>query len=188
MKIYAFLADGMEEVELLTVTDCLFRAKIETVLVSVMGRKEVVSSHKVTIVADCLIEDIDISDADLLFLPGGMPGTLNLGECDLLIEMLKKQVAAGKRISAICAAPSVLGLNGLLKGKRATCFPGFEDKLIGAEYTGEKTVTDGLVTTGKGMGAAIDMGLELVRILCGEEESLRIRKAIQYYMPGEKVC
>jgi len=180
MKIYAFLADGMEEVELLAVTDCLQRAKVETVLVSVMGRKEVVSSHNVTIVADEQIEDVDVADADLLFLPGGMPGTTNLSNCALLIEMLKKHAAAGKRIAAICAAPSVLGQNGLLTGKKATCYPGFENALIGAEYTGEKVVTDGLITTAKGMGAAIDLGLELVKILVSGEEAQRVCDAIYY--------
>lgn len=180
MKVYAFLADGMEEVELLTVTDCLYRAKAEIVLVSVMGRKEVTSSHKVTILADCLIEDTDVSDADLLFLPGGMPGSTNLGECEILVEMLKKQIASRKRVAAICAAPIVLGMNGMLKGRNATCYPGYEDKLIGVRRIGKNIVTDGNITTGRGMGVALDMGLELVKLLFGREEADRIRKAIQY--------
>ena len=180
MKIYAFLADGMEEVELLAVTDCLQRAKVETVLVSVMGRKEVVSSHNVTIVADEQIEDVDVADADLLFLPGGMPGTTNLSNCALLIEMLKKHAAAGKRIAAICAAPSVLGMNGLLEGRHATCYPGFEEKLLGAKALPDAVVMDGNIITSRGMGTAISFGAALVSVLAGEETAEELLKSIQY--------
>lgn len=180
MKVYAFLADGMEEVELLSVTDCLTRAGVKVELVSVMGRREVKSAHGVTILADSLIENTDAADADVLFLPGGMPGTTNLGSCERLTEMLKAQAAAEKRIAAICAAPSVLGELGLLAGKRATCYPGFEGKLYGAEATGEKVVTDGNITTAKGMGVAIDLGLELIRLLVSEEEAVKVGKSIQY--------
>ncbi|MCD8120281.1 MAG: DJ-1/PfpI family protein [Lachnospiraceae bacterium] len=180
MKVYAFLADGMEEVELLAVTDCLTRAGVSVEMVSVMKRTEVVSAHGVTILADSLIENVDAADADVLFLPGGMPGTTNLGNCELLTDMLKAQAAAGRRIAAICAAPSVLGELGLLNGKRATCYPGFEGKLYGATATGEKVVTDGNITTAKGMGAAIDLGLELIRLLVSEEEAVKVGKSIQY--------
>lgn len=180
MKVYAFLADGLEEVELLSVTDCLSRAGIRVELVSVMDDKKVVSAHGVAIFADSVIGQVDARDADLLFLPGGMPGTTNLGNCALLKEMLMAQAAAGRRIAAICAAPSVLGEMGLLDGKRATCYPGFEEKLYGADATGEKVVTDGNITTAKGMGVAIELGLELVRLLAGAKEAERIRQSIQF--------
>ena len=171
-KLYAFLADGMEEVECLAVCDCLRRAKVDVKLVSIMGRKMVTGSHGFKIEADCLFEEIG-DDADVLFLPGGLVGTNNLKAHRGLAEMLKAHAAAGKRLAAICAAPSVLG-------HRATCYPGFENQMKGADCRGDGVVTDRLISTGRGMGWAIDLGLELIRILVSENEAEKIRKAIQY--------
>lgn len=181
-KVYAFVADGMEEVECLGVCDVLVRADVEVKLVSIMGRKEVTGSHGFRIIADELIEEIS-DDADVLFLPGGLPGTTNLAAHEGLAELLKAHAAAGKRLAAICAGPSVLGRLGLLDGHRATCFPGWEEKLIGAECHGEGVVTDRLISTGRGMGWALDLGLELVRILIDEETAENLKTTIQYDRP-----
>jgi 4-methyl-5(b-hydroxyethyl)-thiazole monophosphate biosynthesis len=180
-EVYAFLADGFEIVEALAVVDVLRRGKVEVETVSVSGKREVTCSHGITVLADKLLEEIDPGQARCLFLPGGMPGTLHLGACRPLVEALKAAAADEERhVAAICAAPSVLGQNGILVGKEATCFPGFEDKLIEAEYTGAGVVTDGNVTTGRGMGVAVDLGLELLKILRGADTALDIKKKIQH--------
>jgi 4-methyl-5(b-hydroxyethyl)-thiazole monophosphate biosynthesis len=144
-----------------------------------MGRKNITGSHGFKLEADLLFEEIG-DEADVLFLPGGLPGTDHLREHEGLAALLCEHAKAGKRLAAICAAPSVLGGLGLLKDHRATCFPGFEDKLTGASCTGECVVTDGLITTGRGMGCSVDMGLELVRLLVNEETASALRKKIQY--------
>lgn len=179
-KVYAFIADGMEETECLAAIDVLFRGGIEVTLVSVMGRQEIVSTHGIHIRADVLFEDINCKEADVLLLPGGMPGTRHLGEHQGLCEALKEAAADGRRVAAICAAPSVLGRLGLLEGKRATCYPGFEKELIGAEYTREGVVTDGDVTTSRGLGYALDFGLELLKCLTDEKTAEEVKAAIQY--------
>ena len=178
-KVCAFVADGMEEVECLAVCDVLKRAGVEVVLVSIMGSKEITGSHGFKITADVMFDEIT-DDADVLFLPGGMPGTLNLTNHEGLCAMLKAHAAAGKRLAAICAAPSVLGVLGLAKGHKVTCFPGWEAKMEGAECTGEPVVTDGLISTGRGMGCSIDLGLELVKLLVDEKTSADLKAAIQY--------
>ena len=159
--------------------DVLVRAGMDVRLVSIMGRKQVTGSHGFRIETDALFEEIQ-DDADVLFLPGGLKGTENLKKHEGLARMLKEHAAAGKRLAAICAAPSVLGGLGLLKDHRATCFPGFEGELLGASCTGEGIVTDGMITTGRGMGYSIDLGLELVRILADEETAAALKKKIQY--------
>ena len=178
-KIYAFVADGMEEVECLAVCDVLVRAGMEVNLVSVMGRKEIVGAHGFKITADRSFEEIT-DDADVLFLPGGLPGTDHLKAHKGLADMLRAHAASGKRIAAICAAPSVLGGLGLVKGHKATCYPGFEDRMDGASCTGEGVVTDRLITTACGVGWSLDLGLELVRLLIGESEAEELKKTIQY--------
>ncbi len=178
--VYAFLATGLEEVECLGVVDILRRGDIEVKLVSVTGEKLVTGSHNITIQADALIADVDFAQAELLFLPGGVPGTPNLAACQVLCTQLKEFAAAGKGLAAICAAPSVLGQLGLLEGKQATCYPGWEEQLTGAITVGNGVVTDGNVTTARGLGYAIDLGLELVRRLKGAELAQEIKDAIQY--------
>ena len=179
-KVYAFLANGSEEVECLAVVDVLRRAGIDTELVSVNEGSVITGSHGIRIICDSVLPDTDLSDADVLFLPGGMPGTTHLMGCELLTDALRRQCEAKKRVAAICAAPSVLGALGLLQGRKATCFPGFEDKLKGAEYTHTGVVTDGHVTTARGLGYALDLGLELVRLLCSGEEAEKLKRTIQY--------
>ena len=179
-KVFAFLAEGLEEVECLAVVDVLRRAGVETRLVSVTGNRMVTGSHNITIQADALFEEVNPDEADVLFLPGGLPGTLNLKAHEGLATALEKANKQGRRIAAICAAPSVLGEMGLLKGRTATCYPGYEDRLMGVSYTLQGVITDGNITTGRGLGYALDMGLELVRLLQGTQQSLKIKKSIQY--------
>lgn len=178
-KVYAFVADGMEEVECLAVCDVLLRADMDVKLVSIMGRKEITGSHGFQITADLLFEEIT-DDADVLFLPGGMPGTAHLAAHAGLAGMLKAHAASGKRLAAICAAPSVLGGLGLAVDHKVTCFPGWESKMEGAIVTGAAVETDRMISTGRGMGCAIDLGLELVKLLTDEETAAELKKQIQY--------
>ena len=179
-KVLAYIADGMEEVECLSVVDMLRRGGVEVQLVSVNGKMEVTGAHNIRVGADCLLEASDPDSADLLFLPGGMPGTTHLRESEGVCAALRKAAADGRRLAAICAAPSVLGELGLLEGKKATCYPGFEGQLLGVSYTHEGVVTDGNITTARGVGFAIDLGLELLRVLKGEKPAEEIKAAIQH--------
>lgn len=179
-KVYIFLTDGFEEIEALTVVDILRRANIEISTISITGNEYVTGSHQIMVKADLLFEQVDFLDADMLVLPGGMPGTKHLGTHLGLDKLLKRFNSEGKKLSAICAAPSILGEKGILKGREATCFPGFEAALTGANVKNSSVVEDGNIITSKGMGTAIDFSLALVKNLVGEAEATRIAKAIQY--------
>ncbi|MDO5406865.1 MAG: DJ-1/PfpI family protein [Eubacteriales bacterium] len=180
-KVYAMVADGAEEVELLAVVDILKRGGIQTVLVSLNDTKTTVSSHKLKMDADAVIAETDFSDGDVIFLPGGLPGAENLSNCEVLVAAIRQALAEGRRVAAICAAPAVvLGRHGFLEGKTATCYPGFEEELHGASYTRQGVVTDGNITTARGLGFAIDLGLELVRLLDSPEKAEDVREKIQY--------
>lgn len=179
-RVYVFLADGFEEIEGLTVVDLLRRAGIDTETVSVAKERKVTGSHGIEVTADTLFADNDYEKAEMLVLPGGMPGTLNLQKHEGLTELFRKHYAAGKKVAAICAAPSVLGGLGMLEGKRAVCYPGFEEKLTGAQVGTEKVAVDGNVTTSRGMGTAIDFGLSLISQLTDQETAEKIRAGILY--------
>ncbi|MCF0228819.1 MAG: DJ-1/PfpI family protein [Parasporobacterium sp.] len=174
-----FLADGMEECEALVTVDMLRRAGINVITASIMKRHEVTSSHNITVIADALAEDVDYSAADAVILPGGMPGTTNLNNCELVKQQCVS-FAAGRYVAAICAAPMVLGGLGLLKGRKATCYPGFDKYLEGAEYTGESAVTDGNIITGKGMGAAIPFSMAIITALIDAETAADIAASVMY--------
>ena len=183
-KAYAFLATGFEEVEALAVIDVLIRAGVEVTMVSISDDKKVTGAHNISIMTDALFADIKDSDADLYFLPGGLPGTTNLGAHEELCKLLVDKFKVGRHISAVCAAPSVLGKLGILNGKKATCYPGFEEYLEGATVlTSDRSVrvvTDGNVTTSRGMGTSIELGLELSSILVGKEVADNLALAIQH--------
>lgn len=179
-KVYVFMADGTEEVEALTVVDLLRRAKVDVVTVSVMGRKQIISSHKIGIETDELYGVSDYMDGDMIVLPGGMPGTTHLKNHEELRKVLFAYKDAGKYLAAICAAPSVYGWNGMLEGKKAICYPGFEEELKGAVVTNEGVVTDGKFITSKGLGTAIDFSLELITLLVNRETADQIAKGVQY--------
>ena len=179
-KVYVFMADGTEEVEALTVIDLLRRAKVDVVTVSVMESKQIISSHKIGIAADELYGESDYMDGDMIVLPGGMPGTTHLKNHEALREVLFAYKDAGKHLAAICAAPSVFGANGMLEGKKAICYPGFEEELKGAVVTNQGVVADGQFVTSKGLGTAIDFSLELITRLVNAETAENIAKSIQY--------
>lgn len=179
-RVCVFLADGLEEIEGLTVVDILRRAGVDTQTVSITENRMVNGSHSIPIQADVCLKDADFSETELLVLPGGMPGTLNLGACRELTELLVKFHESGRKVAAICAAPSVLGDLGILEGKKAACYPGFESRLKGAEVVYDKVAQDGNVTTSRGMGTAIPFALSLVAQLVSEEKALELKKGIIY--------
>lgn len=179
-KVYAFLAEGLEEVECLSVVDVLRRSGVDVTMVSITGATEVTGSHGIRFMADALFGDVDPDGADVLFLPGGMPGTENLKAHEGLRTAISRANKQGRRVAAICAAPSVLGQMGLLKGRTATCYPGFEGQLTGVSYTSQGVVTDGNITTARGLGFALDLGLELIRLLQGPQQAQKIASSIQY--------
>lgn len=179
-KVYIFFADGFEEIEGLTVVDLLRRANIDITTVSITASKEITGAHNIQVIADELFGESDYDNANMLVLPGGMPGTTHLLEHKKLRELLLRHNSDNKMIAAICAAPSVLGMNGILEGKKATCYPGFEDKLIGAIYTNEKVVKDKNVMTSKGLGTAIDFATSIIEHYQGEEAADRIKSSVQY--------
>ena len=187
MKAYIFLADGFEEVEALATADLLIRAGIDTKLVKVptgdeSGCKAVRGSHNIKVKPDLTLDkDItaeNLMDGDCVVLPGGMPGTKNLAANSDVISTVKAYNDAGKVVAAICAAPSVLGTNGLLNGKKATCFPGFEDKLQGADFTATGAVADGNIVTGRSMGSAVTFGLKVIEVLLGKEAADKTEASI----------
>lgn len=178
--VYVFLANGFEIVEAMAPVDVLKRAGISTYTVSITDDKLVESSNGTKVYADMLIKDVDFSLGEMLVLPGGLPGADNLAACKVLVDNLINYNKDGKKVAAICAAPYVLGVNGILKGKKATCYPGFEEKLLEAEYTGEKVVVSENVITSCGMGASTEFGLELVKALAGEEVAKDIAKKIRF--------
>ena len=167
-KIGIFMADGCEEIEGLTVVDVVRRAKMEIVMLSITGKKEVTSSHGVTFLADALAEETGYEDLDGIVLPGGMPGTMHLLENETVNAVIRKFAEEGKLVAAICAAPSVLGAAGLLEGKHATCHPGFEEKLTGN------------IITSRGMGTAIPFAFEIVRYFTDDETVEHVRQGLVY--------
>lgn len=181
-KVYIFLADGFEEIEGLTVVDLLRRAEIEAVTVSIKEDKMVTGAHGISVKADFLFDEIKGTMADMAVLPGGMPGTTNLLACEPLMDMVLGLHSAGAYVAAICAAPSILAEIGLLEGKKATSYPGFEEKMTMADYVYEPVVQDGQVITSRGMGTAIDFSLKLIEVLEGEEKAKKISDSIIYKM------
>ena len=169
--IAIFLANGFEMIEALTPCDILKRACADVKLVSITNSLTVTSTHGVTVSCDMTLAEVDKNTLDMLILPGGMPGAENLYACDTLRELLLWANTAQKTLAAICAAPFVLGELGILEGKTATCYPGFEAKLRGASVQTEGVVTDGRIVTAKGMGVSLDFSLALVTLLYGKEKA-----------------
>lgn len=179
-EVCVFLADGFEEIEGLTVVDLLRRAGIGVETVSVMGRREIRGAHGIEVLADAVFAQEAFGEAKMLVLPGGMPGTLHLKEHKGLEALLMQYHEAEKYLAAICAAPTVFGALGLLKGRRAVCYPGMEDGLTGADVAFEPVVTDGHITTSRGLGTAIDFSLRLIKVLRGADAAQKIAEQVVY--------
>ena len=168
--VYLFFAEGSEEVEALAVVDILRRAGVETRIVSVTGDKMVTGAHGIRVEADMLMEEVDFSKAAMLVLPGGLPGSYNLAGHEGLAEGIMQQYKAGKPLAAM----------GLLKGLKATCYPGFEENLEGASYTGSLVEEDGLFITGKGPAAVFEFGYAIVAKLAGKDKAEAVRNGMLY--------
>jgi 4-methyl-5(b-hydroxyethyl)-thiazole monophosphate biosynthesis len=178
--IYVFLANGFEEIEALAPVDFLKRAGIEVVTVGVAS-KEVVGTHNIKVIADITADEVEFNDSlQGIILPGGMPGAENLNNSSLVQGAIDYCAQNNKIIAAICAAPFILGRKGLLKGKNAICFPGFENELEGATLTDKGVVVDGMLVTAKGAGVAWEFGAAVCSIIKGEEKALEILRGIQW--------
>ena len=175
-KAAIFFAPGFEEVEALTPADVLRRAGAEVELISVTEDKNVTGAHGLTIVCDRVFDGQPIEDKDILILPGGMPGAQNLKNHDKLTDLLKSFYDQKKWIAAICAAPMILGEMGLLKDRKATCFPGFEHHLKGAHHYPVPAITDGHIITGRGIGAAMEFSIEITANLFGPDKAAELRE------------
>jgi len=179
-EVSVFLADGFEEIEGLTAVDLLRRAGIQVETVSIMGKKKVVGSHQIIVKADKKFDKADFTQTEMLVLPGGLKGTQNLKAHAGLRKLLLDFDAKGKYLAAICAAPTIFGSLGLLKGRKATSYPGMEDGLIGAEAVKEAAVVDGTIITGRGMGASVEFALKLIEALRDRETAEQIAQQIVY--------
>ena len=187
-KLGIFMANGCEEIEGLAVVDLVRRTgEIEITTISISDTKQVEGAHKITFFADALASEVKFDELDGVILPGGMPGTLNLGADENVNAVIKKFAEEGKMVAAICAAPSVLGAAGILEGRHATCYPGFEDKLTGAEVLEDAVVIDGHVITSRGMGTAIDFGLAIIWYLLDDEKAEKVKNGIMYDIQWEVV-
>ena len=175
--VYVFLADGFEECEALAPADILRRGGIDLKTVGVTG-KTVTGAHGIPVIADCEPKDLPHDKIECLILPGGMPGTKNLDASPETDTLINRTLSDGGRLAAICAAPSVLGKRGLLRGKKATCYPSFERFLEGADCVTDKVVTDGNVTTSRGAGTAMDFALGLVALLVSPEKSDELKSGV----------
>lgn len=180
-KVYEFLADGFEEVEALAPVDILRRGGVEAVTVSLNDTPVVESAHGVKIVADMVFTSTDsFADADMLLLPGGLPGATNLRDHEGVRQALLAQADKGRRIGAICAAPLVLGSLGLLKGRKATCYPGFEKYMTGADYTAELFTEDGNIITGEGPAATLPYAYQILSYFAGREKADEVAEGMMY--------
>lgn len=176
--VYMFLAEGFEEIEALCPLDLLRRAGVEVKTVAVGKDKTVAGAHNILVVADMCESEFSDVHPEMVILPGGMPGTLNLDASEVVHKAIDSAVCNNAYIAAICAAPSILGKKGLLCGKEAICYPGFEHKLDGAVISKNRVVVDGNIITAAGMGVALEFGLVLVSLVCNKDKSDELRKGV----------
>lgn len=177
--VYVMLADGFEEIEALAVVDILRRGEVEVKMVSVYDQDKVIGAHDIAIVPDIAFSEL-VKDADMIVLPGGIPGTPNLHSHGALVELLRDEYEKGTYIAAICAAPMILGEMDLLHGKKATCYPSYENHLKGALCSTDKVCVDGNVITSRGAGTAHDFAFTLLSLLKSKEKSDEICGAMLY--------
>jgi 4-methyl-5(b-hydroxyethyl)-thiazole monophosphate biosynthesis len=181
-RVCVLLADGFEEIEAVTIIDVLRRAEIDVTTVSVSpppgGSLEVRGAHGIAMRAERSLLDAAEQDWDMVLLPGGMPGATNLRDHPGVQELLRRQHDEGRALGAICAAPIALGSAGVLEGRKATCYPGFEDGLTGADCVTDRVVEDGPLTTSRGPGTAIEFSLAIVARLAGAEVAAQLREGM----------
>ncbi len=180
-KVAVLLADGFEEIEALTAVDLLRRAKVYVDTVSITEEYIVHGSHGINVQTEDLFDEVNFAEFDMIVLPGGLPGTTNLNAHSGVQRVVRDFVENGKYVGAICAAPSILGGMGLLKGRHAISYPSFEDKLAGAVVTRNAVVQDGNIITSRGMGTSIDFALKLVEVMAGAEKASEIGDSILYF-------
>lgn len=179
--IYVFLADGFEEIEALTTVDLCRRANLELKTVSIGADQNVMGSHMIPVKADIMLSDVDWDATDITVLPGGKLGTDNLNACEELMGRVSERISAGKPVAAICAAPALLlGDRGLVKGKKACCYPGMEDHLEGADVTYDTVAMDGTVITSRGLGTSVDFALAIITLLKDAATADDIAKKVVY--------
>lgn len=179
--VYMFLAEGFEEIEALCPLDLLRRAGVEVCTVGI-GAPRITGSHGINVAADITDQEfLALNDPapDMIILPGGMPGSLNLDAAPAVDTAIKATIKSNGYLAAICAAPLILGRRGLLTGRRATCYPGFEDELVGATNIGGRVIRDGNIITATGMGVALEFGLELISVLKDPETAGKIKDAVR---------
>ena len=179
-KVGIFIAEGCEEIEALVQVDLLRRAGVEVEMLNIADQDSATGSHGITFQTDRKLGETDVSVYDGIILPGGMPGTNHLKEDDRVIGAVRSFYKEGKLVSAICAAPTVLGAAGILEGKKATCYPGLEDGLTGASPQSDEVVVDKNIITSRGVGCAIPFALALIGYLCGENEKKKIADSIVF--------
>ena len=175
--VYLILGAGFEEAEAIVPCDLLRRAGVEVRLAGI-GGTDIPGSHGIPVHADCAAEAAELTKADMLILPGGLGGVRSIRGCEPVLRAAREMAQAGKWVAAICAAPSVLAQYGLLAGRRATCYPGFENRCTGAHMVDADVITDGPITTGRALGAAMAFALELVRLLTDEQTAARTAEEI----------
>ncbi len=180
MKVYILLASGFEISEAIVPLDILRRARVEVNTVAIEDERIVTASNGTPVVADKLLKDSDLTDGDMLFLPGGMPGSINLRDSKVVADVIRAYHESGKWLAAVCAAPMVFGLMGILKGEEATCFPGFEKDLLGATPVKKTCVRSGHFITGCGAGAGFDLGREMAAVLVGEDTADAVLRQMMF--------
>lgn len=180
MKVYVMLADGFEDIEALAVVDVLRRGGVDTVTVSVKNDKVVLSAHNIPVVSDVTLSQISVEKDDMIVLPGGGKGVENLKACEPLKQLLIKHQEHEGLLAAICAGPTVPGKLGLLKGVKATCYPGCEGDLDGAVFSEDSVVIDKNFVTSRGPGLSLDFALELLKVIKGGQAAEKVRSAMLY--------
>lgn len=179
--LHVVLADGFEEIEALATVDILRRCGLSVQILSVTGKRLIMGAHNIPVQADTLLRVADMNQTDGIILPGGMPGASTLAASDCLRKAIRTAYNSQKLLAAICAAPMVLGQMGLLENKRATCYPGFEKYLTGANVTGNVIEKDGRIITGNGPGAAIDFAFAIAAEFVSEATIDEVRKGMMLH-------
>jgi len=179
-RVVMLFAEGFETVEALMAVDILRRGGVEITMASITEEETVASAQGIRIEMDAVMGEVDLLTYDGIILPGGMPGTLHLGESEAVKKAVLAMNEAGKIVAAICAAPSVLGKHGVLEGKNACSYPGFEEKLSGANVVEEPVAVDGNIVTSRGLGTAMEFAFALLGLLEGKEKVAEIKDAIIY--------